>query len=490
MRQVRGEKKEKDETKRQKEEKQADLITNDNALGVARTKLATAEQEKADAEEFLEKLLKMCADKAKEYDTRVMLRANEEAAIAEAISILNSDAAFATFGKVDATSVPTFLQVRASKQHARKPMTPAARKERAIGMLRASGASHTGRVSKILALLAASNPFAVVLKEIQKMIDLIAEEGKVDEEQLQWCRDERAENNKNLADAKAEIVNLEGQIADLEELIDHPQTGLKKMIADTEDSLAINTKSQTDETTERTKDNLAYQEDISHLVEAESLVSKAIEVLDAYYAKIVFVQTGHKEDPAPPSTWDAKYEGRSTQGTSAIDMLKFILSNTQKEEEEAHDAERVAQHAYEDSMQDLKNEEESLLKDLAKYKLELAEAEEKLLARRKDLKETIAEKERIEAYLLKIKPGCDFIEDNIKLRTTNRQTEKDALISARDFLEGSPAYLTAVAEAHNESLGDCLEICAGAEDHVDCKACLAHVSVPGYCAGHPGTTGC
>merc|ERR1711920_1105524 len=109
------------------------------------------------------------------------------------------------------------------------------------------------------------------------------------------------------------------------------------------------------------------------------------------------------EDPAPPSTWDAKYEGRSTQGTSAIDMLKFILSNTQKEEEEAHDAERVAQHAFEDSMQDLKDEEESLLKDLAGYKLELAESEEQLLARRKDLKETIAEKERIEAYLLKIK---------------------------------------------------------------------------------------
>merc|ERR1740121_1466805 len=101
-----------------KKEKQADLVSNDNALGVSRTKLATAEQEKADAEEFLEKLLAMCADKAKEYDSRVMLRANEEAAIAEAISILNSDAAFATFGKVDATSV-SFLQLAQSKKSQR-----------------------------------------------------------------------------------------------------------------------------------------------------------------------------------------------------------------------------------------------------------------------------------------------------------------------------------------------------------------------------------
>ena len=50
------------------------------------------------------------------------------------------------------------------------------------------------------------------------------------------------------------VSSLNGQIADLEKLIDHPQTGLKKMIADTEDSLAANTKSQTDETTERTED--------------------------------------------------------------------------------------------------------------------------------------------------------------------------------------------------------------------------------------------
>lgn len=28
------------------------------------------------------------------------------------------------------------------------------------------------------------------------------------------------------------------------------------------------------------------------------------------------------------------------------------------------------------------------------------------------------------------------------------------------------------------------------KEHVECKACLAEVEVPGYCAGHPGTQGC
>merc|ERR1711972_1298595 len=115
----------------------------------------------------------MCAAKAKEYDNRVMMRANEEAALSEAIAILNSDAAFAAFGKVDATSVG-FLQVGMKQL---SPKEIASRKQSAQSALR--GAPNSGRASKILALLAANNPFTIVLKEIQKMIDLIAEEGKV-----------------------------------------------------------------------------------------------------------------------------------------------------------------------------------------------------------------------------------------------------------------------------------------------------------------------
>merc|ERR1719203_1174518 len=176
-----------------------------------------------------------------------MLRANEEAALAEAIAILNNDAAFAAFGKVDATSIG-FLQVASKKQLARPDI--ATRKQRAQAALRGAPSS-SGRMSKILALLAANNPFTIVLKEIQKMIDLISAEGEVDEEQLTWCKSERKTNNENLKTKKAEIVTLNDQIATLVDLIDNPITGLKKMIADTEDALVFNTKSQTDETEDR-----------------------------------------------------------------------------------------------------------------------------------------------------------------------------------------------------------------------------------------------
>merc|ERR1719359_1325818 len=85
------------------EEKQGELGDNDQELADERENLAMLQEELAAAEEFQEKLLAMCAIKAKEFEKRNMMRANEEAAISKAIAILNSDEAFEAFGKVKAT---------------------------------------------------------------------------------------------------------------------------------------------------------------------------------------------------------------------------------------------------------------------------------------------------------------------------------------------------------------------------------------------------
>jgi len=42
----------------------------------------------------------------------------------------------------------------------------------------------------------------VVLKEIEKMIETTAKEGKVDKEKLDWCREERKTNNDLLDEKK------------------------------------------------------------------------------------------------------------------------------------------------------------------------------------------------------------------------------------------------------------------------------------------------
>merc|ERR1719335_164695 len=134
------------------DDKQKELGDNDGELSSKKSQLAEAEKQKASDEEFLEKLLPLCEEKAKGYENRKLLRANEDAAIAEAISILNSDDAFATFGTVDATSTgatQAFIQLRSVHKHVTGDVQT---RSMAQKILQNAGVK-SARLSKVAALL-------------------------------------------------------------------------------------------------------------------------------------------------------------------------------------------------------------------------------------------------------------------------------------------------------------------------------------------------
>merc|ERR1719284_1033300 len=157
---------------------------------------------------------------------------------------------------------------------------------------------------------------------------------------------------------------------------------------------------------------------------------------------------------------------------------------------EAHSTEKAAQHEFEDEMADLKKEEADLMATLAELRATLAEKLADLEMKKKDLAKETAGKIATEDYLAKIKPGCDFITEHFDAREESRATEKKALKKVVSVLKGSPAFKAQVQKRKEESWGECKEKCLGQEEHVECKACLAKVTIPGYCAGHPETPGC
>jgi len=486
-----------DSMKESYEEKQKELGDNDGELSSKKKALADAEKQKASDEEFLDKLLPMCEEKAKQYANRNLLRANEEAAVAEAISILNSDDAFATFGTTDATSTgktgkaASFIQMRAVRRHETADSHNRRLAKKVLD--KAAKEAKSARLGKVAALLQAENPFTSVLDEIDKMIELIGEEAAADKKNLDWCNTERKENKDSLDSKKKEITSLKASIDKLTTTISDPKTGLKALIQEEEETLVQNTESQTTETKDRTTDNVAYQADIKNLVDAQAILKKGIKVLKAYYddltKKLEAGEALMQEDPeAPDATLNMK--GQSKQGGDVIEMLEFILSETVKEEMDAHKDEEKAQADYEDSMAALKKQEADSQKNLANMQETLAEKEKELLETQEDLKETTKDKEAIEAYLLKIKPGCDFITKNYDEREASRKTEKAALEKAIGLIKATPAYKTAMAEAKVEGFGKCKEPCTKDEADAKCKACLADVTVPAYCAGHAGTKGC
>merc|ERR1719261_940671 len=123
------------------------------------------------------------------------MRSNEEAAIAEAISILDSDAAFDSFGKVSATKTgmvgPALLQA-SLRRHTHESRVLVGARAQAQALLRKVATAHRSmRLAKVALLLEGGNPFTIVLDEIDKIISIIEKEGALDEENLEWCNSER-----------------------------------------------------------------------------------------------------------------------------------------------------------------------------------------------------------------------------------------------------------------------------------------------------------
>merc|ERR1719159_1941242 len=151
----------------------------------------------------------------------------------------------------------------------------------------------------------------------------------------------------------------------------------------------------------------------------------------------------------------------------------------------AHDSEKSAQEEFEDMMTDLKSQEASMQDTIADLSEQLAEKEKTLIGTNEDLTKTLAEHKAVEKYLLKIKPGCDFITDNIEMRDEHRAAEIAALQGAEDALKSTPVYKKAAAEAEKAALGECADKCPVGEDkNLACKACIAGTSESGYCGGH------
>merc|ERR550537_54106 len=166
-------------------------------------------------------------------------------------------------------------------------------------------------------------------------------------------------------------------------------------------------------------------------------------------------------------------------------MLNTILADTEAEEKAAHDSERSAQGAFEDSITELKAEEAASQETLADLNEQLSEKEKSLAETEEDLAKTTSEHTAIVNYLLKIKPGCDFITDNIETRNEHRAAEMQSLIAAEEALKATPAYKKAAAEAEKEALGECAEKCPIGEDkNLACKACIAGITESAYCGGH------
>merc|ERR1719160_684461 len=245
------------------------------------SEMNTAKDRLADDQDFLASLTDRCAKKKADFDKRNMLRSQEEAAIAEAIAVLNSDAAFETFGKVSATSTgaTSFIQTSASQNKDEQKVRSTA----AAALARSSKKLHSVRLAKIAMALQSkskvNNPFTKVLENINSTVDLIDAEEADDAQKLATCNSEQDINFKKRDEKKAKMDDLTASISELE--ISAKNT--RSQIKETEEDLAENRADQKEATDARNAQNAVFKENLKNLQDAERILAKATKVLVKYY---------------------------------------------------------------------------------------------------------------------------------------------------------------------------------------------------------------
>jgi DNA repair exonuclease SbcCD ATPase subunit len=362
----------------------------------------------------------------------------------------------------------------------------------ATQLLQKASSSHpSARLTKVISLLQAGNPFTTILEQIDKLVKQLDEEQQVDDNEKAWCEKTTNEQTNYLDNKADELNTIQDDIKKLKTEIDDPSSGLKAQIATAQESLKTNLENQAEETKTRRADNLEYQKDVGTMSDAISLITEAKQILTDYYDSVDNEQLGlMQEEPKAPETWKGSYKGQNEQAKTVLKLMDDIKMSTTKEQSTAHENEAKAQSDYEDSMEALTKEESELQESIAKLNKELTTKEKELQTKYEDETATEREKIAIERYIEKIKPGCDFVTGKYEDRKTARSAEKNALEGAKTKLEESPKFKLAQLKDKKDGWGDCKGKCLKDESDVECKACLAGISVPGYCAAHKDAKGC
>jgi len=351
-----------------------------DAIASNRETIAAAEEDLADNQESLKDREESCAEETRQYEKRKVIRAEEEAAVAEAISILNSDAAF---DNKTLNREAMFAQIRAHVQKDEK------------------------------------SPFDTVLTEIEKMLTAIEEERKADKEKKEWCE---AENTKNDAEqirtddaqdmAETKKAGHEKTIEETTEVLNEKTDALKTLREDREAYVA-----------NRREENMNYQKNIADLTHAEETLDQALRVLESFYRKTE-KQTFDRED--------SSYKGQGEQGNKVLGLIEEIHGDVRSAQKEAHTAEHDTQKAFETDMTDFANTEQDLKDAIGEAKQTIATENEGRATAVETLAREKAIEERLTQYKAKLKPGCDFMLDNYSDREGKRDNEKKQLETVRD----------------------------------------------------------
>merc|ERR1719191_1707209 len=404
-----------------------------------------------DTEAFLANLKVECAEKKKEWAVRCQIRAEEVAAISEAIKVLNDDDALDLFKKTLSLSQgPAGSQLGFIQQHEAQHN----KAQQALQQLQASKMDQKNLQVQFLenSLKAKNVDFSKVIKMVEEMEVVLKEEQASDDAQKGFC-------DKDIAKSEREQKDTEEEIASAAALIEE----CKEASAQTADEIALLQKeikeldlAVAEATEQRKEEHGEYIQFMKENNAAVQLLEKAKNKLNKFYRpsqyvaettaapimlsqmdSVAFVQVHHKEaPPPPPETWGA-YKKKSGKSNGALALLDRLSKDLQDGLADAEHDEKTSQKDYETLMSDSQTSRAQKAESITEK--EASKADLDLKVENASEKKTSLEQDllNIKDYLSKLHAQCDFLTENYDMRKTARETELESLANAKAVLSGA-----------------------------------------------------
>jgi len=414
-----------------------DLADKTKGLADKKTLLEdTQVQLKAD-QAFFVQTKGVCEEKATQLAQRTRLRTEELMGIGQAIAILSSPEAKATFTNASAT----FLQLSSTNVGAASGRTEQG--EQAYQRLRSLASRYTSVQLARLAMRVRSagmGHFDAVIDAIDSMIALLRKEEQQDIADRDWCQHKTGKNKNDMEDLNYDIEKANSMIQRLGGETVEVKTKMAAVVDDinaTEISMAKLLQM-------RIKERNDFIQSVKDDTDAVALLEQAIAYLSKFFKRnsisLTLAQARAApaaNDPPPVPFTSGEYTGRTGEHEGIIAILGLVKEDFEKEILTSRQSDAAAQVNFEkdrQAMQEVlaayKASKVSLEQELADLLAKITDIEEMRGAKNKDL---TSEKELEQALTV----NCAWVETHFDSRRTKRKAEIDGLIEAKSYLAGS-----------------------------------------------------
>jgi len=431
----------------------------------------TSEALEADRQ-FSSNLKEDCDKKAKEWEERSKLRAEELVALADTIKVLNDDDALELFKSTLPSARASFMQVQVGTAS----MRASARAAIAAGLKTGLRSDRPKLDAIFLAFRGKKIGFEKVLAMIDGMVATLKKEQQDDDSKKEYCMksldtsdDKKKELERKVSDLEAAMASAQETIATLTDEIAALTAGIKEL-----------DKTVAEATENRKAENEEFKQMIASNSAAKEVLLFAKNRLNQFYNPKLFKAPPKRElsaedriavnmggtapptappagiagtgitvfaqvsahsqrkaaPPPPPETFGA-YTTKSEENNGVVKMIGMLIEELDKEMNVAEAEEKDAQGDYETLMKDSAEKRAADSKSLAEKeaaKADTADALEKHTEDKTSVSKALAANN---AFIASLHAECDWILQYHGVRKEARASEVDSLGKAKAVLSGA-----------------------------------------------------